>query len=66
MFVWNSSFLTGKSDRFGQPSGQSGCGSGDDRKRRSLGLHHSSRDVRTFALNHFQNLIPLYQPELAK
>ena len=61
-----SSFLTDKNDRSGQPSGQSGCGSGDDRKRRYVGIHHSSRDERTLVLNHFQNLIPLYQPELAK
>ena len=49
----------------GQP-GQSGCGSGNDRERRSVGIHHSSRDVRTIPLNHLQNVIPLYQPEPAK
>ena len=66
MYVRNSvlfCFATGKNDRSSQPSGQSGCGSGDGRKRRYVGIYHSSRDVRTFA-NHFRNLILLYQPEL--
>ena len=69
MFVWNSvlfCFLTDKYHRFSQPSGQSGCGSGDGRKRRYVGIYHSSCDGRTFALYNFQNLILLYQPELAK
>ena len=34
-------------------------------KKRYVGIYHSSRDVRTSA-NHFRNLLPLYQPELAK
>ena len=59
-------FLKDKKDRSGQPSGQSGCGSGDGRKRRYVGINQSSRDVRTFVLNHFQNLMPLYQPEQIK
>ena len=58
-------FLTDKNDGSSQPSAQSGCGSGDDRKRRCVGIHHSSSDVRTFVLNHFRNLIPLHQPVLA-
>ena len=52
MFVRNCSFLTDKNDRSDQPSGQSGCVSGNDQKRK-----FDSRHVRTFALNHFQNLI---------
>ena len=44
-------FLTDKNDRSSQPSGQSGCGSGDGRKRRYVGIYHSLRDVDTFAWN---------------
>ena len=29
-------------------------------------VYLSSRDVRTFALNHFHNLIPLFHPEQEK
>ena len=47
-------FLTDKNDRSSQPSRQNGCLSRDGRK------------CAHFALNHFRNLIPLYQPELAK
>ena len=65
VIVRNWVFLTDRNDRTGQLSGQSGRGSCDGRKR-CVGISHSSRGVRTFALNHFGNLIPLYQPELAK
>ena len=68
MFVRNSVLfilLIDKNDRSSQLLVQSGCGSGDGRKRRYTGIYQSSRDVRTYA-NHFRNLIPLYQPELAK
>ena len=47
------------------PSGQSDCDSGDGRKRRYVGIYHSSRAVHTFG-NHLRNLILLYQPEFAK
>ena len=73
MFVRNSGFfvclfvfLTDKNDRSSQSLGQSGCGSSDGGKRGYVGIYLNSRDVRTFASNHFQNLILLYQPEPAK
>ena len=58
-------FLTDRNGRSSLPSGQNGCGSGYCRKRRYVGVYHSSYDVRTLT-NHFRNLIPLYQPELAQ
>ena len=33
--------------------------------KKDVGVYHNSHDVCTFAY-HFQNLIPLYQPALAK
>ena len=53
MFVSNSVcffgfFLTDKNDRSSQPSGQSGCGSGNGQKRRHVCIYHSSCDPRAF------------------
>ena len=55
MFVRNSVlfcfvFLTDKNDRSSQPSEKSGCGSGDGRKRRYVGINRSSRDVRSLRI----------------
>ena len=46
-------FSTAKNGRSSPPSGQSGCGGADDRKRRYVVIYHSSRDVCTPVLNSF-------------
>ena len=40
-------FLADENDRSSYPSGQSGCGSGDDRRRKYVAIYHRSRDVCT-------------------
>ena len=53
-------FLTDKSDRSSQPSGQIDYGRADGRKRRYVGIYYSSRDVRIFAnlFSKFNAIIP--------